>query len=56
MAASSWGSLIRQQLDRSSLVLVIERGAGRCGSGWGRGSSRTAVRNWLTVATAANCA
>ena len=36
------------------MVLVIER-CGRAWSGSGRGSSLTAVRNWLTVATAASC-
>jgi hypothetical protein len=45
--------VIRHVLDCSSPVLEIDRrGSGR-GSGLGRGSSLIAVRNWLTVDTAA---
>jgi hypothetical protein len=44
---------MRQQVNAPSVVLVIEDGgAGR--SDCGRGSSLTAVRNWLTEALRAN--
>jgi hypothetical protein len=58
VAASSCGRVIRQLVDSSFAVLVIDRcGSGfGCGSGWGRGSSLTAVRSWLTVALAASFA
>ena len=57
VAASTFGSVICQQVNCSSTVLVIERcgSGGGSGSGWGRGSSLTAVRSWLTVATWASC-
>ena len=51
-------SVIRQLEDCSPEVLVIVRGGDGAGpeSASGRGSSLTAVRSWLTVATAASCA
>ena len=53
VAAAGPASLIRQQVNGPSVVLVIEGcGAGRSGSG--RGSSLTAVRSWLTEALRAN--
>jgi hypothetical protein len=57
MAASSCGRVILYVVDCSSPVLLIDRGGGSgWGSGSGLGSSLIAVRNWLTVATAAICA
>ena len=56
-AASSCGKVIRQLVDTSVAVVVIER----CRFGPRLGiravaSSLTAVRSWWTVATAASCA